>query len=143
MNIVEFLEARIAEDEETAKAAWSDSPWVVHERWHDIRGGRSFNTFAVMDGQREVTIVYMGGTARHLAHWHPTRVLAECAAKRAIVDECLEVLIRVEDDVAEVERGIEVAVDCRDQGPGLAWATLRHLAAAYADHPDYDQVWRV
>lgn len=150
VNITEFLLARIAEDEAVAKAAWGESPWVARERWHTTPFGRNFNTFVVMDGQREVTIVSMGGSARHIAHWHPARALAECAAKRAIVG-----LHGAAHDYADhyrkptplvvcVECGPHEDVDWRTGGQGnFPCSTIRALAAVYADHPDCDTVWRV
>jgi hypothetical protein len=51
------------------------------------------------------------------------RVFLECDAKRRIVERALA-------PVAHAGQSLE-----RD-------ATLRDLAAAYADHPDYDEAWR-
>lgn len=56
-----------------------------------------------------------------------TRGLAECRAKRRIVEHFADV----------VDAGFEQwdgGVDAR--------LTLGHLAAIYADHPDYDEAWR-
>ena len=59
MNIVEFLEARIAEDERQASSGWSD---LRDTRWETDNYGRDFLT--------------------------PTAVKAECVAKRAIIESC-------------------------------------------------------
>jgi hypothetical protein len=59
------------------------------------------------------------GSPTPIGMWDPDRVLAEVAAKRAIVDK---------------------ATDYDER-----WAldeVLRHIAAPYADHPDYDEAWR-
>ena len=61
-----------------------------------------------------------GRDAEHIAAWHPSRVLAECRAKRHLV----EAAGRAGDDAT------------RD-------AVLRSLASAYADHPDHLEEWRV
>ena len=62
-----------------------------------------------------------------------TRVLAECAAKRAIVEQW-------EDPSA----GDSLLIDAADAGYVLAIDyTLRNLAAVYAEHPAYLDEWRV
>ena len=53
------------------------------------------------------------------------RALAECEAMRAIVARHSEHL------------GLDRSEDYRN-----GCDTLRHLAAVYADHPDYDEAWR-
>ena len=58
MNIVEFLEARIAEDEERAGSGWSR---LGNTRWETDNYGRD--------------------------HLTPFAVLAECKAKRAIMKD--------------------------------------------------------
>jgi hypothetical protein len=115
MTITEFLEARIAEDEETARDAneqrlWS---WSQHDRM----------------------IINDSG---HMQRFTPTRVLAECQAKRAILDEWA----RLDVDARELADP-EAMTD--ETHTGLVWAYLdifKHLAAVYADHPDYRDEWR-
>lgn len=89
MTITEFLLARIAEDEDVARV-FDD----VKPRYYEVSG---------MEPSPEYVTVYVS----------PARVLAECAAKRAIVDA------RHEDDTC-----------------------IRILAAVYSDHPDYNKAWR-
>lgn len=86
MTITEFLEARIAEDETVARDAIANGEGALD--WAD-------------DGDP---------TDIHIARHDPARVLAECAAKRAVI-------------VYSPPK------------------TLQHLAAIYADHPDYQQEW--
>ena len=50
----------------------------------------------------------------HIARWDPARVLAECEAKRQLIE--------------------------RVGNPD--WAGFRILALPYADHPDYQQEWK-
>jgi len=70
----------------------------------------------------------------------PDRVLAECAAKRAILAEH-EMAIR--SDGIRRQEGCVMCNYNRDYG----WEetgpckTLRALAAVYASHPDYRQEW--
>lgn len=63
----------------------------------------------------------------HIERWDPARVLAECEAKRRIVEEHPPFL-RHCDTCHEL--------DGPDVSPCL---TLRVLAAVYSDHPDYDE----
>jgi hypothetical protein len=84
--------------------------------------------------------------ADHIARHDPARVLAECAAKRAIVEE--------HQPVDYTSMGMESPNACHicgiDAGMGEwewlrdSWPcpTLRALAAVYADHADYRDEWR-
>lgn len=101
MNITEFLEARIAEDEARASVGWT----TMHEesRWEVDNYGQNFLT--------------------------PSAILAECAAKRAIIEDW--------DDPS----GPGV---WEGYGAGHALAAdraVRALAAVYKNHRDYRQEW--
>lgn len=65
----------------------------------------------------------------HQARWHTDRVRAECAAKRAIIDMALDL------QLSPTER-LPAWV------PANGELALRHLAAVYANHPDYRQEWK-
>jgi hypothetical protein len=106
MTITEFLEARIVEDEARALTA---NAWASH-------GGPTQWIGQPGDG----LVVRLGDGGPHIAAWSPTRVLAECAAKRAIITQ-----------VSDVQWG----------GYAVRDVILGHLAAVYADHPDYDPDW--
>jgi hypothetical protein len=102
------------------------------------------------------------GSPTPIGMWDPDRVLAEVAAKRAIVLEHEMMPARQSTlGVLRLADGREVSpyyVDgccarCTAWGEyggpansetgGLDYCpTLRHLAAVYADHPDYDEAWR-
>lgn len=114
-TLTEFLLARIAEDEAVARAATpvgeSRTFYATFGAGSDDWGCYYFNVL-------------------------PTRILAECAAKRAVVDACRQPASCLLDD------------DPDDPGEWngevhLAAATLRALAAVYADHPDYRAEWAV
>ena len=97
MNIVEFLEARIAEDEKRA-------------HYYDPLG----------------------------ASIGPARLLAECQAKRAIIN--------LHDQTGERWTGFPRADQqehycIHDQQPAPC-PTLRVLASVYADHSDYREEWK-
>lgn len=150
MTIIEFLEARIAEDEAAARGAaeglaGSGLDWVVAGQ----RQVRYVN--GAGDMYVAVTVAHPAGpyerirvmrddstTAAHIARHDPARVLAECAAKRAIMGG------------HEGRRDLYGGRDaylcemCTETGPnaqGWPCETLRALAAVYSDHPDYDKDW--
>ena len=109
MRIDEFLLARIAEDEAVAREAMP-SPWTRS-------AGR------VWSGASEVSAFTGTGTLDHVARWDPARVLAECAAKRGVVEECRDAI-------------------ARGESKWLAGrVVLPLLARGYADHPDYRPEW--
>jgi hypothetical protein len=115
MIITEFVLARIAEDEAAAQAALDQAP---------------------ASGLRDSD---EGHDAGHTARWSPARVLAECTAKRTIVEafeELGQFLTRASDSGSE-----DTAAGVRDMFAGLMIAVQAH-AGAYADHPDYRPEWR-
>ena len=126
MTITEFLLARIAEDEAAARD-------VVPSEWgFDVTADRRFEAY---NDHVEVGVA---------------RVLAECEAKRQIVElnrPQYAVLYR------ESERLLASAFDQEkmraEVASGPIWptpkseATLLALAAVYADHPDFREEWRV
>lgn len=103
MSIVEFLEARIAEDEAAARAVVATvapDPWENPTKW-----GNFFPAdIAFYDVQT------------------PARVLAECAAKGAII-------------------GRHAVCDDVSYGDASTCPEMTTLAAVYSDHSDYDKDW--
>lgn len=66
------------------------------------------------------------------SHMNPARVLAECEAKRRIVQRCAEVM---------GESDPRASLD--DEGwASLMWEMMYDLATVYVDHPDYREEWR-
>ena len=117
-DLVEFLLARIAEDEEAARAAVDQGT----PRWAVGGGGEYVHPDPPPGNSYVATGPWGGGlgpAADHIARHDPARVLAECEAKRRIV----EWMSAWQQDVA-VEG-------------------LRLVALPYADHPDYRDEWRV
>ena len=104
MTLTEFLLARIAEDEAVAQRWAEDVDGVAPDGrpWRDRRG----------------RFIYAPR-----AH-----VLAECAAKRAIVT------------LHSAELGQHPDF-CGHDLRALPCPTLRLLARPYAEHPDYDEAW--
>lgn len=128
MTLVEFLLARIAEDDETARRA-PVAPWTVDPDGCCVRHSGH-------DAARDVA--EMSDAAEHIARWDPARVLAECEAKRRIIE------------LADEATGLDMQVDSefrvaiRDETaqPYVGDSILRALALPYAVHPDYREEWR-
>ena len=118
MTVVEFLEARVAEDELTAQAAVDGSPsWRVFYDYRDVKDARR-------PLRRPGRRLYPSAEqAAHIARHDPARVLRGCTAVRAVIAELLR--REATDD---------------DSDPYLE-DLVRELAAVYADHPDYDISW--
>lgn len=136
-GLVEFLRARLDEDEAAAEAArrqvaervcpppqvdewaaraghWGVVPWLYSAR---------AEADLAQWGRVEIATLARDHIARH----DPARVLAEVEAKRQII-----VWHEVASESPELDRD--------------AWQIMRkvllHLATPYADHPDYDERWR-
>ena len=105
MNIAEFLEARIAEDE----AAIIRLGDVLHSPRTQLYVNDAWVSSPIRKG----------------------RLLAECAAKRAI--------IKVSEDVERMD--YQISNEWGGDIDGTAELILRNLAAVYSDHPDYQQEW--
>lgn len=106
-TLTDFLLARIAEDEAAASRAGS----------HNGVGVYANDNYGCLLVQ-------------------PARVLAECEAKRRVIDaawECQEML--------DIEHHLRDRSEL--EAAGDYPATLRHLAQPYADHPDFDPSWAV
>lgn len=114
MTLAEFLLARIAEDEAVAqveKAARDKRRQeMLDAAAHGVSGMFTVNPFSEPGAPGD-----------------PARVLAECEARRRIVEEL------------------------HDHEDGFRWSTvesnraktiLEYLTLSYADHPDYRQEWK-
>ena len=140
LTLTDFLLARIAEDEDVARAAITQD---TQERtyydgrtetlidtgiWH--AGSSSYDECRV---EGTFMVIYDEGghspeQATHIARHDPARVLAECEAKRQIVELH-----------AEVEKAGASCAVCWEDYP---CPTLRILTSVYADHPDFREEWR-
>lgn len=132
MDLKTFLLARIEEDEAVAREAVDkDGRWHVDQR-HPLDE-------AVVQGDIHIYDEggHTAGQALHIARHDPARVLAECAAKRAIVEQAEDATgldMSVDNDRLVGERDMKVEPYCGD-------VILAALAAVYADHPDYQKEW--
>lgn len=127
VTIAEFLLARIAEDEEAATAA-TGKTWRVDDETYPMAIQVADSHRDVVSGGRwggEGNVFEDGADAHHIARHDPARVLAECEAKRRIVERHLA--NRLASDEVEFETEL----------------VLRALASVYADHPDFREEWRL
>ena len=143
MTIEDFLLERIAEDEAAATAAGNLQFW----RYDNEPLGWSLENDG---GERILTVdpgtIAVGNYWNHAARHLPARVLAECAAKRAIVERYLENLDRVmayrnprwRDAMNDSDRFEHRLQEARC---ATSLEDCWSLASTYAEHPDYQQEW--
>ncbi|MEU4385699.1 DUF6221 family protein [Promicromonospora sp. NPDC023805] len=141
MIITEFVLARIAEDEAAAQAALDYAPdsglWEFDEDLEAIVARTPTGDVVTVRGGIDIEEVRID--SRHMARWSPVRALAECAAKRTIV-EAFEELGKFLTQSPDSGDGVE-ATGVRDLFAGLMIAVKAH-AEVYADHSDYRAEWR-
>lgn len=136
-DLVGFLLARVAEDEAIARAASLDAYGnpAMHMDWDYGPGSERDMTPAQDELHRE---------------WSPWRVLAECEAKRRIVERCKPLWIIAARPVdiqaaGVVHPGAQLTIYGKG-GPlwpnDTAEPILRALALPYADHADYRDEWK-
>ncbi|MCD0450782.1 DUF6221 family protein [Actinocorallia sp. API 0066] len=125
MTLVDFLKARLDEDEVAAtkasefSAVWAETgTWCLDDMRHTVVG----------DGE-----AYCGPhNAEHIARHDPARVLCEVEAKRMIV--------------RAHEKWCKGACETTSRGgetyDAAHWWALKALAIAYANHSDYREEWR-
>ena len=125
-DMAAYLLERIAEDEQAARGAVSDRPgsWVQGD--NDAPGWDRDLVYYHSDWSGWTQFDYES-MAAHVARHDPARVIAECEAKRWIVERCQWV---------------------RDNRDYADWATadmadevLQHLVQVYADRPDFPSMW--
>lgn len=136
-DLVEFLTARLAEDEQIARAAAARaSDW--HSSKGNVGGGGEFTDLGDPDEEQywhgDEVIVYDEGwplvdEATHIARHDPARVLREVEAKRALIESLRSYIQYVE----TYENGVDADGELADK--------LKPMAAIYSDHPGYDPKW--
>jgi hypothetical protein len=134
-TVAAFILAQLEADEAAARAATA-GPWVAVGA--EVNGAR--HQPVVMGGFDSAGSLADGCTetdAVHIANHDPARVLAQCAAIRAIVEE----------HVGE-SKGMPGGLydpACSVDGYGLVavdeCSTLRHLAAIWRDDPGWREEW--
>ena len=145
-DLVAFLRARVAEDEEDArKAGAASEEWRFDEsqptaaivannspRWESYLGSGVWNCDDPYDdcedARREAR-----DEAEHIVRWDPARVLAEVEVKRAIL-----ALYEDADRAETLLGGTGDGAECRTLD-----YVLRQFTRAYAEHPDFDPEWSI
>lgn len=139
-DIVEFLEARLAEDEALAHATTEYQPI---DEWDAVGVEDAENPEIARKCWTVVEIAMprrSNQAARslmtHIAHHDPARVLREVKAKRSILAEHT-------DDEGQCARCLDSDGITYLGAYTAPWPcpTLRALAAVYSDHPDYRPDW--
>lgn len=148
-DVVEFLKARLDEDEAMARAAdvkQGDPEWFAthHLGGHTVRSKLDSRPTARVqdlagDDERDLTGILDGrAVSEHIARHDPARVLREVEAKRQMVDEWESGLARLDDKGRPLH--LFDPVQSMLLKSHMRW--LRYLASVYADHPDYREEWR-
>lgn len=132
MTLTEFLTARIAEEEALANEA-SAGPWHLNAEGYEVLAADDITAaeaHAISGDQQR-------STAEHIARHDPTRVLAECEAKR-------QILAIHTSTSEEVDHGLRSGEKywTTNTEPSLPCSTLMALALPYVDHPDFEDEWR-
>lgn len=158
-DLIDFLLARIDEDEDQARYA-TPGPWQavrVNDRgdgWNvEALGSDGTHYDVAVDHARAAEGACDGSNSAHIARWNPLRALAECEAKRRIVErEADNRVPKPEAPITEVhsygdnpsvmvngERLTDDEYVERYTDPSII---LRLLALPYAGHRDYRDRWR-
>lgn len=154
VELADFLLARFAEEEATARETaekWGRD-WRYREDWSTgVIAGTGEETRSMTRanaiGRNGLAVAHSSQAwdacmARHVATFDPARVLADIAAKRAIVNawagaaEAVALTGGEEPDPDDAQ-----AVYLNGLADGLRTACLR-LALPYAGHEDYREEWR-
>ena len=137
MDLIEFLRARLDEDEFDARAAM---PSAVHRPASADRASHD-------DVQRAAKTMMSAAppnvqaTYRHANRWSPTRVLREVYAKRHMIDEILSYEATIDGEWGCGHTAEQIGHgECPRKEPSEI-AGLRLLAVAWSDHPDHDKEW--
>lgn len=156
-GMVEFIEEQLAEDEATIKAMGAEGAgrWWVGQRFDgslDPDGSTVFVDVRRSDGLGYIHLgapgMFAGPTATHIARHDPATVLADVAAKRAII--AMHELCEQKNSADMVCRGAPEFYrycECQSEDGMIhgAWPcdTLKHLVAPYASRPGFKDEWRL
>ncbi|HEY3482781.1 MAG TPA: DUF6221 family protein [Streptomyces sp.] len=152
-NIIEFLTARLDEDEAPAEAATS-GPWSVDQapsRTNVVRAEGELDRVGTTGGRMDMP-TFTGQTANrsrirweadaaHIARHDPARVLAEVAAKRQLLEWCAEATKHF--DWSTLGQFGCLLHDPNARATHTAILALCTMAAGHAAHPDYNPDWGI
>jgi len=136
LALADFNDARLNDDERIAKAA-TPGPWAVDNETYAeqisspdgpvVSGGRWGGEASVFESTED---------ALHIARHDPARVLGEVAAKRVLIANWRELILRIDAEPDPDKRGsLALTRHGLDQ-------VAYQLASVHADHPDYQESWR-
>ncbi|GAA0347789.1 DUF6221 family protein [Actinoallomurus spadix] len=128
-DLVEFLRARLTEDEQTALAVPVGSINLPPAHWS--AGSGPLGEGWVL-GTKEDINAHSAEAAEHIARHDPARIVREVQAKRRLLDQ-LYPEIKGADEAIEGEW---------NRNPYNADGLLELLALPYANHPQYREEWR-
>jgi len=147
-EIVEFLRARLDEDEQVARAALgraaffgNTGEWIA-DQVRDPNGPIPL-IFALSGAGARTQVADLSHAhdpderGTHIARHDPARVLREVEAKRRIIE-------RYEADRADFQRhdGYQRNAAMSAARMEISEQALRALAAAYSDHSEYQPHWK-
>lgn len=151
VNIAEFLTARLDEDEDIAKEAKGDyaqsttsGEWThindhpdpdQHQRIVDAFG---YTVHGDFDHDVDSDPWW---TLPHIARHDPARVLREVAAKRQLLEWCAAVTEHF--DWATLNQPGSLLHDPNARATNTATLAMQAMATPYADHPDYQEGWKL
>lgn len=127
-ELLPWLRAQLDEDERAARACppW---PWRLNDEGDEVWAADDVEVAAVFALSGSQT----RATAAHIARWDPARVLAEVAAKRAVINAYAE--------VAEWYGRPSNRPAPAGEVFGL-WTAVQHLGVAYSTRHGYRDEWR-
>lgn len=128
-DLASWLLALIADDEAAARLALS-ARWSVIDGTVVFRQGTT-DTVIVKDAAAQIRDL------EHIARHDPARVLADCAAKRKVVDVAHRMILDASDE------GNDMLMKERVLTFRSAQIILTALAQPYADRPGFDPAWKV
>lgn len=154
MTIVEFLEARLAEDEAAAREAITPDRPGTHWEWESTaddddpespRWLRTVEEFPTTSGVGDLPGFPLGYDCKaepspamdHIARHDPARILREIAAKRSVIGKYLWA-DRVREQMEEDDDDVKWEWIFKSEA---LVEVLRALSCIYSDHPDYQKEW--
>jgi hypothetical protein len=152
VDLSTWLLEQIAEDEADAKDSLP-GPWRVTE-WPSAQASGRWVVTSRYDPKFVAEFLDYGDDRRmahHVARHDPTRVLAECDAKRRIIERHQPVKQWFGHEPNRRVIGVvcstcivadEPAQDCYHVEADWPCVEIRDLAAVFADHPGYREEWR-
>jgi Family of unknown function (DUF6221) len=143
-DLLEFLNARIGEDEAAAVQA-TPGPWEFEgddpaddELYtvHDGAGGDLTGQTVAWTRHRQVA------NGQHIARHDPARVLRDVAFRRKLIGFALRNAASIDGEWGDCHDAADIAAGlCSGHGDAAARDILGLLAAIWCDHPDYRPEW--